>query len=280
MGTTGTIMGVLALPQGAAAGDSRSSGASRRRARASPASAAGRRRTCRRSTSRSASTASSTSRRPTPRTRRASLAREEGSSAARARAAPCGRRARSARARGRRKGRHRRVHHLRPRRSLPLVAALRRPRGQPWPRRRRKTMQVSLERSGTRPSRRPPDSGGTLVVDGAPDIGGEGRGCDRWSCCSRRSRAAARWTLSTSSDKQKEPLEHLRIEIEGERADTVPLRLHAHEAGFRGDGRRRRAQVRARGVARGREVLLGARMLAKEVEVTWRAWVERPAKGP
>ena len=65
MGTTGTIMGVSRFLKEKIR--SRSSAASPRKARRSPGSASGRKRTCRKSTTRAGSTVSNTSARPMPR---------------------------------------------------------------------------------------------------------------------------------------------------------------------------------------------------------------------
>lgn len=66
-------------------------------------------------------------------------------------------------------------------------------------------------------------SGGKVVVDGAPDIGGDGKGMRPMELLlSAVASCSAMDVVHILVNKQKQPLEHLRIEIEGERADAVP----------------------------------------------------------
>ena len=66
-------------------------------------------------------------------------------------------------------------------------------------------------------------SGGTLVVDGAPDIGGEGKGMRPMELLlAAEASCSAMDVLHILRNQQKEPLEGLRVEIQGTRKDAVP----------------------------------------------------------
>ena len=66
-------------------------------------------------------------------------------------------------------------------------------------------------------------SGGKLVVDGAPDIGGTDRGMRPMELLlSAVASCSAMDVVHILVNKQKEPLEGLRIEIEGTRKDAIP----------------------------------------------------------
>ncbi len=83
-------------------------------------------------------------------------------------------------------------------------------------------MKVVLERVGHAAFEAKGDSGGTLVVDGAPDIGGEGRGMRPMELLlSALASCSAMDVVHILVNKQKQPLEHLRIEIDGARAEGV-----------------------------------------------------------
>ncbi len=85
-----------------------------------------------------------------------------------------------------------------------------------------KTMHVRLNRIGTAAFEATADSGGTLIVDGAPDIGGEGRGMRPMELLLSAVASCSAMDVVHILRKQKEPLESLRIDIEGERPDTAP----------------------------------------------------------
>lgn len=66
-------------------------------------------------------------------------------------------------------------------------------------------------------------SGGKVVVDGAPDIGGEGKGMRPMEVLlTAIASCSAMDVIHILVNKQKEPLKDLRIEIEGVRADAIP----------------------------------------------------------
>lgn len=65
-------------------------------------------------------------------------------------------------------------------------------------------------------------SGGKVVLDGVPEIGGEGRGMRPMELMLTSIASCAAMDVVHILGKQREPLEALRIEVEGTRADATP----------------------------------------------------------
>lgn len=90
-------------------------------------------------------------------------------------------------------------------------------------------MKVTLSRVGPAAFDAEAESGGTLTLDGAPSIGGEGRGMRPMELLLTALAGCASMDVVHILRKQKEPLEDLRIEAEGEREDATPApftRIH------------------------------------------------------
>ncbi|MDQ3032600.1 MAG: OsmC family protein [Myxococcota bacterium] len=83
-------------------------------------------------------------------------------------------------------------------------------------------MSVTLEQVGAAAFAAEAASGGTVVIDGAPAIGGEGRGMRPMELLLTAIASCSAMDVVSILRKQREPLEHLRIEIEGARADSTP----------------------------------------------------------
>lgn len=84
------------------------------------------------------------------------------------------------------------------------------------------TMRVELAQVGPAAFEATAGSGGKVVIDGAPEIGGEGRGMRPMEALLSALASCSAMDVVKILRQQKEPLEHLRIEIEGDRADAVP----------------------------------------------------------
>jgi len=84
------------------------------------------------------------------------------------------------------------------------------------------TMRVELAMVGPAAFEATGGSGGTLVVDGAPDIGGEGRGMRPMELLLSSMASCSAMDVLHILRKQKERLEGLSVAIEGVRADAVP----------------------------------------------------------
>jgi putative redox protein len=83
-------------------------------------------------------------------------------------------------------------------------------------------LKVRLDRVGPAAFEAEAGSGGDLIVDGAPKIGGEGRGMRPMELLLTSLASCSAMDVVYILNKQKEPLEDLRIEVEGTRADAVP----------------------------------------------------------
>lgn len=83
-------------------------------------------------------------------------------------------------------------------------------------------MKVTLAQVGPAAFEATAGSGGSLVVDGVPEIGGEGRGMRPMELLLASIASCAAMDVVKILRQQKEPLEHLRIEVDGERKDAVP----------------------------------------------------------
>lgn len=84
------------------------------------------------------------------------------------------------------------------------------------------TMRVVLSKVGAAAFEAEAGSGGKLVVDGSPAIGGEGRGMRPMELLLAAIASCSAMDVVAILKKQREPLEDLRIEVEGERAEGVP----------------------------------------------------------
>lgn len=97
------------------------------------------------------------------------------------------------------------------------------------------TQQVKLERVGKAAFRAIAGSGGELVLDGAPEIGGEGRGMRPMELLLAAIASCSSMDVVKILTQQREPLGNLEIEARGERKDATPapyqsvhLRFVAH----------------------------------------------------
>lgn len=86
-----------------------------------------------------------------------------------------------------------------------------------------KTHRIHLEQIGTAAFHAETvEGGGSLVVDGSPDIGGEGRGMRPMELLLTSLASCSAMDLLHILRKQRQPLEQLQVEIVGVRNDAVP----------------------------------------------------------
>lgn len=85
-----------------------------------------------------------------------------------------------------------------------------------------KTHTVTLEQVGAAAFEATAASGGSLIVDGSPDIGGEGRGMRPMELLLSSLASCSAMDVVHILRKQRQDLQHLSIKIEGERADATP----------------------------------------------------------
>lgn len=97
------------------------------------------------------------------------------------------------------------------------------------------TLNLKLERIGPAAFKATASSGGELIVDGAPEIGGEGRGMRPMELLLSAIASCASMDVVHILRKQQEPLTDLEVHTEGQRKDATPapftrvhLRFVAH----------------------------------------------------
>ncbi len=136
-----------------------------------------------------------------------------------------------------------------------------------------KTMQVRLEQVGAAAFEATAASGGALVVDGAPEIGGEGRGMRPMELLLSAVASCSAMDVLHILRKQKEPIEHLSIAIEGVRQGAVPSPFVRMKLVFVARGNVD-AHKLDRAVSLAVEKYCSARATLGEVSVTWEARLE------
>jgi putative redox protein len=113
--------------------------------------------------------------------------------------------------------------------------------------------------------------GTALVVDGAPEIGGEGKGMRPMELLLASVASCSAMDVLHILRKQKEPIEKLRVEIEGERPDAAPSPFTRMKLVFLASGAVDPHKL-SRAVSLAVEKYCSARAtLGAEVEVVWEA---------
>jgi putative redox protein len=131
-------------------------------------------------------------------------------------------------------------------------------------------MKVRLEQVGPAAFEAIAGSGGALVVDGAPEIGGEGRGMRPMELLLAAVASCSAMDVLHILRKQKEPVEHLRIEIEGTRADRTPSPFTAMKLVFVARGAVDDHKLQ-RAVSLAVDKYCSARATLGNLEITWEA---------
>jgi putative redox protein len=137
------------------------------------------------------------------------------------------------------------------------------------------TMRVQLDLVGPAAFEATAGSGGSLVVDGAPDIGGEGRGMRPMELLLASVASCSAMDVLHILRKQKERLEGLSVTIEGVRPDAVPSPFARMKLVFvaRGTDLDAHKVQRAVGLAVEKYCSVSA-TLDQRVAITWEARVE------
>lgn len=134
-----------------------------------------------------------------------------------------------------------------------------------------KKHNVKLVQIGTAAFEATASAGGSLIIDGAPDIGGEGRGMRPMEVLLSALASCSAMDVLHILRKQRQPIEHLEIAIEGERADAVPSPYTAIELVFSARGAIDDHKLqRAVGLAVEKYCSVSA-SLKPEIKISWRA---------
>lgn len=139
-------------------------------------------------------------------------------------------------------------------------------------------MRVRLDSIGTAAFEATAESGGKLVVDGAPAIGGEGRGMRPMELLLASVASCSAMDVLHILRKQKEPLDRLEVEIEGVRPDAVPSPFVRMKMVFVARGEALDDHKLQRAVGLAVEKYCSVRVtLGASVEVTWEARIAPPS---
>jgi putative redox protein len=136
-----------------------------------------------------------------------------------------------------------------------------------------KTMKVTLEQVGTVRFEVTGGSGAKHLVEGAPDIGGEGLGMRPMELMLSSVASCSVMDVLLILRKQREPIEHLRVEIEGTRVDAVPSPFSSMKMTFVARGAVNEHKLQ-RACSLAVEKYCSARATIPGVEVTWEARLE------
>ena len=132
-------------------------------------------------------------------------------------------------------------------------------------------MKITLERVGHVAFEATSESGVQIAIDGSPEIGGKGRGMRPMELIlAAVASCSAMEVVHILVNKQKEPLEGLRVEIEGQRADGVPSPFTRMKLVFIATGNVDEHKLE-RAVSLGLEKYCSARATIPGVEVAWEA---------
>lgn len=131
-------------------------------------------------------------------------------------------------------------------------------------------MRVVLEQVGPAAFEATGGSGGMAIVDGSPDIGGEGRGMRPMEQLLAAVASCAAMDVVHILRKQRQPLEHLHVEIEGTRRDSVPAPFTAMKLIFVARGAVDEHKLE-RAVRLSVEKYCSVRATLGDVEVGWEA---------
>jgi putative redox protein len=134
-----------------------------------------------------------------------------------------------------------------------------------------KTHTVRLEQVGAAAFEATAGSGGKLIVDGSPDIGGEGRGMRPMELLLASLASCSAMDVVHILRKQRQSLERLTIDIEGVRVDATPAPYKTVKLVFTAHGTVEPDKLqRAVGLSVEKYCSVGA-SLDPKIAVTWEA---------
>lgn len=143
-----------------------------------------------------------------------------------------------------------------------------------------KTHLIGLDQIGTAAFETTAANGGSLIVDGPPDIGGEGRGMRPTELLLGAIASCSAMDVLHILRKQRQPIEHLAIRVLGTRADAVPAPFTKIEMVFYARGAVDDHKLQRATQLAVEKYCSVAATLDPKVEVTWRAQLgEAPALG-
>lgn len=119
------------------------------------------------------------------------------------------------------------------------------------------------------------DDGNTIQLDGSPDIGGEGKGVRPMQALLMSLAGCSSMDVVSLLKKMRQPLEDIRVEVNGQRVDGVPAVFDKIHLQFILKGDLDEGKV-AKAIGMSVEKYCSvARMLERTAEITWGVEVEK-----
>ena len=113
------------------------------------------------------------------------------------------------------------------------------------------------------------DDGNTIHMDGSPEIGGEGKGVRPMQALLMSLAGCSSMDVVSLLKKMRQPLEDMRVEVNGDRVDEVPAVFKKIHMQFFLKGKLDEAKV-AKAIGMSVEKYCSvARMLDKTAEISW-----------
>ena len=121
------------------------------------------------------------------------------------------------------------------------------------------------------------EDGNTIHLDGSPEVGGEGKGVRPMQALLMSLAGCSSIDVVSLLKKMRQPLEDMRVEVNGERVDAVPAVFDKIHLQFFLKGKLDEAKV-AKAIGMSVEKYCSvARMLDKAAEITWGFEIESPS---
>lgn len=121
------------------------------------------------------------------------------------------------------------------------------------------------------------DDGNTISIDGSPDVGGEGKGVRPMQALLMSLAGCSSIDVVSLLKKMRQPLEDMRVEVNGDRVDEVPAVFNKIHMQFILKGDLDEAKV-AKAIGMSVEKYCSvARMLDKTAEIGWGFVIELPS---
>lgn len=133
-----------------------------------------------------------------------------------------------------------------------------------------KIHDVRLEQIGTAAFEATASGGGSLIVDGAPDIGGEGRGMRPMEVLLAAAASCSAMDVLKILRQQRQPIEHLAIDIQGVRVDATPSPYERIELTFIVRGAVEEPKLQRAVKLSVEKYCSVVSSLSPEIEVTWK----------
>ena len=122
------------------------------------------------------------------------------------------------------------------------------------------------------------DDGNTISIDGSPDIGGEGKGVRPMQALLMSLAGCSSIDVVSLLKKMRQPLEDMRVEVQGHRVDAVPAVFDKIHMQFILKGEIEEEKARKAIGMSVEKYCSVAKMLDKAAEITWELEIEKASQ--